>query len=198
MARDVFESGRTEGGVMARKGSGKRLEATAYHEAGHAVAAWWLDLPFKYVTINPDVGSLGHVMHNQAPKWFNPEIETGDRQRLRGERHIMAGFAGQIAEGKYRGRRPRYGMDSDNDSAVNMAMYFCGTTDTTEAFMHFCFLSSRDLTIKSWWAVKAVAKALLERMTLSRKEVKETIRAESARMCLKRHPRDMSRSQGGW
>jgi hypothetical protein len=171
--------------MVAKKGrSEKRLEATAYHEAGHAIAAWWLQLPFKRVTITPnaDAGSLGHLLHDRAPKWFNPEIKAGDRQRLRAERHIITGFAGQIAEGKYRGRRPRYGMDSDNSQAVNMATYFCISTDTTEALLHFCFLSSRDLIAKWWWAVEAVALALLDRTTLSCEEVKEVIHSESDRL----------------
>jgi hypothetical protein len=38
------------------------LEDTAYHEAGHAVAAVAFRRPFHYVTIEPCEESLGHVM----------------------------------------------------------------------------------------------------------------------------------------
>lgn len=43
---------------------GAILRRTAYHEAGHAVAAFELRLQFRYVSIIPgDDGSLGHMMH---------------------------------------------------------------------------------------------------------------------------------------
>ena len=101
-----------------------RLNATAYHEAGHAIAAWRNYLTFKYVTIKPEAGSLGHMLHNRLPKWFKPDIESTDRQRLHGERLIVTNFAGQIAEAKFRRRRPRYGMHGDNQSDVDMAFHF--------------------------------------------------------------------------
>jgi hypothetical protein len=42
----------------------KRLWRTAVHEAGHAVAAFTLGLPFRWVSVKPDpeTGSLGHVV----------------------------------------------------------------------------------------------------------------------------------------
>ena len=54
---------------------GKRLVETAYHEAGHAVVAWWFGHLKKsdYVTIIPDpkTGSLGHMRNppRLSPKW---------------------------------------------------------------------------------------------------------------------------------
>jgi hypothetical protein len=37
------------------------LERTAHHEAGHAVVAFFYQLPFKHVTIEPKAGALGHI-----------------------------------------------------------------------------------------------------------------------------------------
>jgi ATP-dependent Zn protease len=53
--------------VKARKAT-KREEATAYHEAGHAVIAVAVRRPFRYVTISPSEDALGHVLH---PPWGN-------------------------------------------------------------------------------------------------------------------------------
>jgi len=74
-------------------------QATAYHEAGHAIAAWRLELSFRYVTVEPCVsdGSLGHILH-RIPKWLTPETEGSHRARLHTERHIITDFAGQLAE----------------------------------------------------------------------------------------------------
>ena len=48
------------------------LEATAYHEAGHAVAQLFLGLGLKRVTIVPDKegGMLGHTR-----AWLNPTLQ---------------------------------------------------------------------------------------------------------------------------
>src|SRR5438128_1821436 len=47
------------------------LNATAYHEAGHAVAACLLNRPFHHVSIEPDAGSRGHVIFKE----FTARIE---------------------------------------------------------------------------------------------------------------------------
>jgi hypothetical protein len=90
-----------------------RIEATAHHEAGHAVASWHCGIRFKYVTIVPDdtQNSLGHLENNSSPC---VQILTQD--------HIYVGLAGQIAEAKFRGRLPRYGMNADNQKAFDLAI----------------------------------------------------------------------------
>src|SRR5579862_2797006 len=107
----------------------------AYHEAGHAVAAVAMHMKFRYVTIiaELDEGNLGHLFTGQWPRWLMQAIhEDGEdfqsgRVRRYGERSIMGYFAGQLAEAKYRGRKPRYGMHSDNQAAVEMGFRICGT-----------------------------------------------------------------------
>ena len=76
--------------------------------------------------------------------------------------------------------RPRYGMQSDNRNAVDLALYVCGSQETTDAYLHFCFLASRDLVNVFWVAIEAVAAALLERTTLTRGDVIEAIMPGSA------------------
>jgi hypothetical protein len=64
----------------------KSLEATAYHEAGHAIARWWLGLRFKEASIIPNSagGTLGHVFGSGLPKWFDPATQDHQpRVRLR-------------------------------------------------------------------------------------------------------------------
>jgi len=86
----------------------KSLGATAHHEAGHAVAAWRLEIPFRYATIIPHEDSLGHVLFNRFPKWCDEESERYQpgRARLWVERRVRVYCAGQIAEAMYHGRRP--------------------------------------------------------------------------------------------
>jgi hypothetical protein len=158
---------------MARLSS---LGATAHHEAGHAVAAWHYGMRFKYVTIEADREnqSLGHLMH-QMPKWFHPDYDSSDRVVLRAQRHIIVSFAGQLAEQKFRGRKPRYGMQSDDRKAVDLAFYLCGSEDTVNAYLRFCWLASRDVVNVRWPEIKAVAQGLLSRQTLQYDDVLEII-----------------------
>ena len=81
--------------------SKNNLEATAYHEAGHAVAAYILRVRFHYVTIKPDVemGTAGHllqVLHKNMLRW---EMSEGwpERYRTRLERLAMISLAGPVA-----------------------------------------------------------------------------------------------------
>ena len=52
--------------------------------------------------------------------------------------------AGQVAEAKFLGRKPRFGMHSDNRRAVDLGMYIA-TGRTLNAFLHFVFLETQDL-----------------------------------------------------
>jgi hypothetical protein len=155
----------------------RTTEATAHHEAGHAVAAWRMYLPFKYVTIKPDAddGSLGHVLHDVHPKWFRPDDDLSDRVRLRLERHIITSFAGQIAETKFRGRRPRFGMHSDNQIAVDMAFRLGGSRETLEAYLKYCWCRSHDVVNGCWRQIEAMAAALLQKQTLGYEDAIEVI-----------------------
>ena len=49
----------------------KRIERTAYHEAGHVLLAYLLRKAFKYVTIEPDGDSLGYVLYYEFSESFS-------------------------------------------------------------------------------------------------------------------------------
>lgn len=150
----------------------KRLNATAHHEAGHAVARWWLGLSFREASIIPDQeeGTLGHVLTGGFPGWFNPELDKGQRVRLRVENEIVSLFAGQIAEAKFLGRRPRFGYGADNQQAVSLSSYFFGGK-TLEAFLHFLWLSSETLVQTRWLEIEAVAVALVDGKKVNRRDI---------------------------
>src|SRR5437016_2249213 len=99
------------------------LQRTAYHEAGHAVAASWLRVPFRYVTIVPDEqdGSLGHIRFTALSKDFGPDIESGSKVRRVLEPRIMVGLAGCAAEAKLVGRYNWVGAHRDWRYAVDDA-----------------------------------------------------------------------------
>jgi hypothetical protein len=86
----------------------KALRNTPVHEAGHAVEAFMLGIPFRSVTIKAAAESLGRIMFHKWPKWAVPDtVEYNDR-RARGwfEQRTQIALAGQIAETLHAGRRP--------------------------------------------------------------------------------------------
>jgi hypothetical protein len=74
----------------------RRLEDTAHHEAGHAVAAVEFRRPFRYVTIESGDDSLGHVMFRTFKASFNPELNGDLRTRVCCENYAIISLAGPI------------------------------------------------------------------------------------------------------
>jgi hypothetical protein len=80
---------------------------TAYHEAGHAVAAWqWFRHPLQTITIIPEDASLrGLTVFHEYPDWYSLKAleQNGPSRRLlrRLEREIMIGWAGIETESRF-------------------------------------------------------------------------------------------------
>ena len=150
----------------------KVLRSTAFHEAGHAFAAWMLGIKFISVTIKPGPhGSLGHIKFGPYPKWFNPSIDSSDRAQALAHRHIVALMAAQIAESKYLRKTVTEGMGADNTHATDLADCFVSSHEALQAYLHYCSIAARDLIIPRFKAVKLIADVLLERKTLTYREV---------------------------
>ncbi len=162
---------------MRIKTNRKRLQGTAYHEAGHAVARWEKRLPFKHATIVPQKaeGNLGHVLFAKPPNGSTSspgnQIALGDNRR----NLIIVDFAGSAGEELFEGHR-----HADYLSAVNFAIHVFGPQDTVRALLHLCFLEARDLVDVLSWAVEGVAEPLIERKTLTAAEVNQPILDASA------------------
>src|SRR5437867_3805113 len=76
----------------------KTLTATAYHEAGHAVAAYFLGVRLKSVTIEPGDDSAVRTHHQDLIDKRIEYEEITDRTRLNIERTVMICLAGQEAQ----------------------------------------------------------------------------------------------------
>lgn len=167
--------------MKTRSANRGQLEAVAYHEAGHAVAAWLLHIPIRKVTIVPEGDALGYVLRRGVafPKRVREALECGgwsDRDeawaQFIAERHAMYCIAGMEAQKRFNPRSVRiHHWESDHDAAMDGLYRLC----PTEALRLYwkimrirtkCLLDRRDARD----AVKAVAEALMERKTLSGEE----------------------------
>jgi hypothetical protein len=168
--------------------SHRRLTATAFHEAGHAVMAYLQLIPFRSITIVPAPGSdtLGRVLLGAWPDWANPD-SIGYREEAAREyiqRRIRVDMAGLIAEAQHLGRRVRVGMYQDNCNAADLALHLCaGRNDTAQAMLDWLYLNTRDqLTAPAVWpAVQALAEALLDHRTLGIRAAHSCIRSAIGR-----------------
>ena len=167
-----------------KKQSTKKLIATAYHEAGHAVAYFFLRGGFHHVTIRPESeeDSLGHIAGHALPS-FRPDLDNSTRARQVAERLIMCSFAGGAAEALHRGRNNWQGARSDWIAAIDLAGYFCAFGDEIEAYLKWLSIRTRNLVSSPlcWPGVEAVAEALLEREYLSSCQVRRIIRESRPR-----------------
>jgi hypothetical protein len=131
-----------------------RRQATAIHEAGHAVMSYLLRVRFTEISTVEDDDSMGRVSH--APPrgdWLHPDIEVTGRVRNWLEAHIMISLAGAETERAWYRRQDgqpgsrearvkrealiRLGGQHDMHAAVDMADYMCHGTAELEPYLEW-------------------------------------------------------------
>lgn len=148
----------------------------AVHEAGHAVMHWHLRIGWKHVTIKPnaDDGSGGHLLPRPYPRSFVQAVNADDRDRhlQRAQREILATLAGLAAERVVFGRCKHAGGSADYHQTLEMCQYFCNSTREQTAMCNWLFERATGLlaTRALKPALIAVADALIERETLTRRQ----------------------------
>ncbi len=142
------------------------LAKIAYHEAGHAVAAYVVKRAFQHVSIEEDEESLGHVMFRKFSDKFQPEYQEEDRIRPLLEKCIIVGLAGEVAEKKsYNAEIDFQSSMSDFSKAFDYICYLVGTVEEAEAFLNWMIVRTKNIIYLdfNWNAVKVLAEQLIKR-----------------------------------
>lgn len=168
----------------ARKTKTKRkteqqLWATAYHEAGHVVAAiaYRKGIRRQGATIVPDAKGAARSVYMLKHIPGNPEVDllTG-RMRLRIEEDVIVSLAGRAAQHKFRPSSVRnYHARSDYHAAGDLLLYIVGDMGELEAYWRWLQVRTENFVANPmrWKQIEAVAKNLMERKTLRPAELKQ-------------------------
>ena len=160
------------------KGERKKLTTVAYHEAGHAVAAFLMRRRFKKVTIIPEGNALGSLAGCGWRSKLNPEYDDGARLRHRIEADIIVSLAGPVAEAKLTSRFNHIGACQDYHDAVGCALYVTDSKNETEAYINWLLERTKNiLSFIRWDAVKELADELIKQReigyTIARKIIRK-------------------------
>jgi hypothetical protein len=143
-------------------------EAIAYHEAGHAVAAWRQRVKIKSATIIPASDYLGQIKHVSPLNGVSLEYDGSDRARIRAESAIILCLAGPSAQRRFNPRSVRsYHATSDHEIAADLVNRLDGNERSANAHLKWLSLVTDDLIALNWREVEGIALALLERGELS-------------------------------
>jgi hypothetical protein len=181
---------------------------TAYHEAGHAVRAWWLRRPPGEVRIDRERPGDGFC---EVRSWSITLLRCGAPvtwATLLDDMTIW--LAGPLAEARHRRLRLRGLLDPTGSADAARAWEALtlwdqarhGCTDATDLSMHFLQEATKRLLRrpKAGRAVEALAAALLEESALKDEDAERIIAAAYGRQGFPRHwrwPAKWSTPDGG-
>lgn len=148
------------------------LQKTAYHEAGHAVACYFLHKRFKEVSIKPGAQKLGRLNYPEKMRRSIPS----ERELASVRREYVVSLAGIVSEGIFSGK------DDFEDILPFLNLPLNATKDTQKlnhTFWKMVFIETKLLlyTPRTWQAVITLADELL---------IQETMRYQTAREGIQR------------
>ena len=150
------------------------IRATAYHEAGHCVAACLVRKRFRLATIIPKEGSLGEFVPDKLAKI---DIASADVKSCKA--WIFIGLAGIIAENEFRNPGKISKMPSfhpDIDIVTKIANKLCWSSKEKEAYLRFMWIRTRNIIERYWQAVQLMANELIKQKTIHYNQALEIIK----------------------
>jgi hypothetical protein len=155
----------------------KREQATAYHEAAHAVIAWTLGRAFHSVTIIPTEDTWGHVQLRPWGKHTDPDDRVDGRTLKLFESDILISLAGAQAVKRLTGRVGGVGGRRDFHDAFHLASFLWDEIEVIQQYLNFMVTRTRVMIAHEWtWkAIQALAAALLEQKRIGYRAARKII-----------------------
>lgn len=156
------------------------LELTAYHEAGHAVAAVMFRRKLVTISIVPNDDNVGRCRYASLRRDFHPDWDTSRKTQGRLEALAMCSLAGYAAAswGAKSRRRGRERCDFDFHNVVNYLSYVHPERRVLDAYIGYLteatFAKLRAPGPRL--AIRELAKELLSKQEVSGQAARITIR----------------------
>jgi hypothetical protein len=151
-------------------------KTTAYHEAGHAVAASLVRMRFPQVTIVP-ANNHQRLCELAPGRDYAYDGATDRRTIERAKAHIFVHVAGPSAESRSGDRLRLDVFEEHHWRAHYIAGWFIRNFVTLQAYVDFIWKRTNDYLNTHWEAVEVVARALLTNQTLTKREVRRLMRS---------------------
>jgi hypothetical protein len=146
----------------------RELYATAYHEAGHAVAAFAVGRTVPSIRVRPGDGFNGRVMMAGIGKLGPHGLVSTLRQRNIAEKTIIVCLAGGVAEKRFRADGQPVGDDDDREKAGQLLTLLGFHNDAQRRlFGRYLRRVARDVLAEHWYLVVILAGELVERGSMS-------------------------------
>src|SRR5260370_14575354 len=145
---------------------------TAYHEAGHAVMAYFLGVRLKKVTIITNKDYVGSVLQEKVVRGLAPEVDISLRNFDRMEKLARIALAGNIAQ-KIHAPRSHDGASSDRQTVADVAFRLNGSSEAASAWIKWLKIGVTDTLNFRWNFVDAVAHELVKQKELTREQITE-------------------------
>ena len=156
----------------------KALESTAYHEAGHAVAAWRYGVRTKRLSIVPEPSFAGQHVRHPYFGGINQEWGSSPRAQRRVENMVLVCCAGPAAQRRFNPKGFRnYHAEGDWYQAINLLSHLTGDDEILSAYFKLIDLRARKFVAQPsvWPLIEGLAETLLEREHLTGMEVRAII-----------------------
>lgn len=159
----------------------KLLESVAYHEAGHAVAAWRVGVRLHELSM---IEAYRHHGRAAPPPYFEPFTRRGGGEAEvsahRIENMVLVCLSGPEAQRRF---FPTHFRRShavpDFDQATELLTYLTSEPGEREAYFRLIDIRARNLVsdVVAWRGIEHLAAALLDRVTLGVREIRGIIAA---------------------
>ena len=155
-----IEQHATEAGVLALN------ERVAFHEAGHAVAAFHHGLKVRRVSIKPDAEAQGYCLLAPSRRHFDMPLSLRVRHAF--ESHFVVAFAGPLSELRHRDGSPddlwEIGRTDDHAELEESVLEIIGNQPEADAYLQWLRVRTEQFLadIDVWQQVEVVAFTLLK------------------------------------
>lgn len=165
--------------MKAKSKQMSREERTAYHEAGHVVAATFLRFGHKpkKATIIPTEDYLG-VVHPYEKRAEYPEYDLDAKTQIKWEHTLIGYLAGLVAEKIAAGRYNYRGAHSDMQVAQAIVEARSGDGESGALYYRWAKARTKELLQARWQYVERVADALMQHKTLNSRQIREAMFGE--------------------